>query len=165
MGGTLHVHPTLVRGEPVPASRCARSRRLDAGRALPVGVVRVGRQSSGDGSGGGFVDFFETTDMLLGSGDLGLSERKFQARVVAMVSKKWGHADGGVEGVVVGEFGYREKVVPVVLSVVAESPKVLFEDLIDPLRLAVRLGVKGRREIGSDVQESFDLCPPLGSEA
>ena len=111
------------------------------------------------------MDFLEATNMLLGGGDLGLSERKLQARVVAMVSEKWGHADGGVQGVVVSEFGYREEVVPVVLSIVAESSKVLFEDLVDPLCLAVRLGVEGRREVGSDAQESFNLCPPLGSEA
>ena len=83
------------------------------------------------------MDFFEATNVLLGSRDLELSERKILARVVAMVGKEGGHADGGMEGVVVGEFGYWEEVVPVILSIVAEGSKVLFEDLVDSLHLAV----------------------------
>jgi hypothetical protein len=85
--------------------------------------------------------------------------------VVTVVGEEGGHADGGVEGVVVREFGHWEEVMPVVLSIVAEGSKILLEDLVDSLRLSVRLGVEGCREVGLDVQEAFDFGPPLGGKA
>ena len=47
----------------------------------------------------------------------------------------------GVNVVVVLEFSQREEVSPVVLSLVDEDAKVLFQFLVDPFCLAISLGV------------------------
>jgi hypothetical protein len=96
------------------------------------------------------MDFLEAPDVLVGSGDFRIPEGDFEAGVVSVVGEERGHADGGVERIVVCELGCREEVVPVVLEVVAEGPEVLFEDLVYPLRLAVGLWVESCREVGLD---------------
>jgi hypothetical protein len=47
------------------------------------------------------------------------------ARVEAIVGEEWGHAGGGVFGIVVREFSQGEDIEPVVLLVVAEDSEVL----------------------------------------
>ena len=61
------------------------------------------------------------------------------------------HADGGMEGVVVGELGDGEEAEPIILEVIAEGPEVLFKDLVDPFCLAIRLGVECSREVWRDL--------------
>jgi hypothetical protein len=66
--------------------------------------------------------------------------------------------------IVVGEFGHRDIVGPVILSVVAKNAQVLFEFLVDTFCLSVRLGVE-RRRIGSvDFEFLEQSAHQFGSE-
>ena len=60
-----------------------------------------------------------------------------------IISEEWRDLGGGMLSVVVRKFRERENVKPVVLLIVAEGPQILFEDLVDPFRLTVRLRVEG----------------------
>ena len=53
------------------------------------------------------------------------------------ISEKWSDTCGQMLDVVVGKFCKREQVLPVVLLVVDEDPKVLFEDLVHPFHLPI----------------------------
>jgi len=57
------------------------------------------------------------------------------------------HEGGGVcrcmDSVIVGELSYGQPFIPVVLMLVHEEPKELFDFLIDPLCLAIGLGMIG----------------------
>ena len=52
--------------------------------------------------------------------------------------------------IVILKFRKREEIVPVIWALVDKHPQVLFELLIDPLRLTVRLRVVGRGRRESD---------------
>src|ERR1700726_1623010 len=74
----------------------------------------------------------------------GWSDSECAAWMETVVGEERRHASGRVLGVVVGEFGERQDVEPVVLLMVTEDPEILFEDLVDAFRLAIRLRMKGR---------------------
>ena len=54
--------------------------------------------------------------------------------------------------VVVGKFCKREQVLPVVLLVVDEDPKVLFKDLVHPFHLPISLGMIHCGEVSLDAK-------------
>ena len=66
---------------------------------------------------------------------------KSHARYSACVQKKGDVLCCGVNMIVVLKFRIGEEVVPVVLPLVNEETKELFQFLVDPLRLSVTLGV------------------------
>ena len=68
----------------------------------------------------------------------------------------------GVNVVVVLEFSQREEVSPVVLSLVDEDAKVLFQFLVDPFCLAISLGVICSCGSQFDTEHSVELLGELG---
>ena len=68
----------------------------------------------------------------------------------------------GVNVVVVLEFSQREEVSPVVLSLVDEDAKVLFQLLVDPFCLAISLGVICSRGSQFDTEHPVELSGELG---
>ena len=67
-------------------------------------------------------------------------------------------------GVVVGEFRHGEEAGPVGLLVIAVDSQVLVEDGVEPLCLAICLGMEGGRRVGSDSQKFDESSPELGGE-
>ena len=66
--------------------------------------------------------------------------------------------------IVVGEFCHGEEAGLVFLLIVVVDSEVLFEDGVQPLRLAICLGMEGGRPVGSDSQEFDESSPKVGSE-
>ena len=60
---------------------------------------------------------------------------------------------GRMLGVVIGKLGQRGKAGLVCLLVVTIHPQVLLQHRIQPLRLAIRLGVEGGRAVGTNAQK------------
>ena len=56
-------------------------------------------------------------------------------------------------GVVVGELCKGKQMLPVILLVVDEDPKVLVEDLVHPFRLPVGFRMVCCREVGLDAKQ------------
>ena len=71
---------------------------------------------------------------------------------------------GKMRGVVMGEFGHGKKASPVGLLEVAVHAQVLFQHRIHPLRLAIRLGMEGRRAIGQNPQQLQQPPPKMRCE-
>ena len=142
-------------------------REVRCREAAAIRKVGVGEESVGNGGGGGGVKLLEAVDVVKcgrdgrGGGRGGDSTRRFKARMEAQGSKEGGHADGRVEGVVVGEFEDGKERSPVILVVVDKYAEVLLDRLVESFCLAVRLWVEGCREIGLDLEETLNLCPPL----
>ena len=55
--------------------------------------------------------------------------------------------------VVIGKFHKREQILPVILLVVDENPKVLLKDLVHPFRLPVGFRMVCCREVGLDAKQ------------
>ena len=81
------------------------------------------------------------------------------AGMETVVGEERGQRGGRMLGIVIAEFCHVEKASPVRLLVIAEDPKVLFQNRIEALRLAIRVGMEGRRAVGLDAQE-FHEAPP-----
>ena len=71
---------------------------------------------------------------------------------------------GRMSGVVIGELGQRKKAGPVGLLVVTIHPQVLLQHRIQPLRLAIRLGVEGGRAVGTNSQKFQETALEVRSE-
>ncbi len=69
-----------------------------------------------------------------------------------------------VDSVVVRKLGKWQPIGPVVLSVVDEDSKVLFDFLVDSFSLSVGLWVKGRGRIQGDVEESVEFLHEFRDE-
>src|SRR5882724_1388457 len=74
----------------------------------------------------------------------------FEFQMEAFVGEEWGDHGRRVQSVVVRKLGKRKEVDPIVLLVVDVHPKILFQDLVDPFGLAIRLRVIGGRKVGLD---------------
>ena len=85
--------------------------------------------------------------------------------VTAAVEHERGLLRGRVDVVVVREFAQGEEFIPVILSLVHEEAEELFELLVDPFGLAVRLWVvcSGRRELNTEKAVEFagEICDEL----
>ena len=66
------------------------------------------------------------------------------------VGEKRGEGCGRMLGVVIAEFRQGQNVCPVALLIVTVDPQVLLQHRVQPLRLAIRLGMEGRRLVGMD---------------
>ena len=77
-------------------------------------------------------------------------EGHFEFGVEALVRKEGGDHGRRVRRVVVRKLGQGKEVGPIVLLVVDVYPKILFQDLVDPFGLAIRLRVIGSRKVGFD---------------
>ena len=67
-------------------------------------------------------------------------------------------------GVFIGKLGQRKEAGPVGLLVVTIHPQVLLQHRIQPLRLAIRLGVEGGRAVGMNAQKFQKTAPEVRSE-
>ncbi len=63
-----------------------------------------------------------------------------------------------------GELGRREKVIPVILMVIAEHPDVRLEFLVDTFGLSISLRVVGCRGSGFDPEESVEFPHEIRNE-
>ena len=97
------------------------------------------------------IDSFVPCDKLFGGRILGKlfialdSDLDGAAGVETVIRKEWGQQSGGMLSVVVREFCKGEELEPVVLLIIAEDSQKLFQDLVDSLRLPVRLRmIRGR---------------------
>ena len=72
--------------------------------------------------------------------------------VVALVSKEWGDAHGGVESVVVSKLCERQKFGPIVLLIVTINLQVLLEHLVHSLSLSIPFWVVTQSEVEVDVE-------------
>ena len=85
--------------------------------------------------------------------------------MTAAVEHERGLLRGRVDVVVVREFAEGEELVPVILSLVHEEAEELFELLVDPFGLAVRLWVvcSGRCELNTEEAVEFagEICDEL----
>ena len=81
-----------------------------------------------------------------------------------VVSEEGGQGSGRMLGIVIAEFCHVQEAGPVRLLVVAIDPKVLFEYRIQPLRLAICLGMEGCRAVGLDAEEFDEPPPEMGCE-
>ena len=86
------------------------------------------------------------------------------AGVVTEVGVERRHADGRVIGVIVGKFGNGEEGRPICLLVIAKCADVLFNCLVDPLGLAIGLGVESCGEVWANFKLAKNLTPPGGGE-
>ena len=62
----------------------------------------------------------------------------------SVIGEKWGKCCSRMFGIIVVELGQWEEAGPVGLLIVAVDSKILLQDIIEALRLAVRLWMKGR---------------------
>ena len=69
-----------------------------------------------------------------------------------------------MDSVIVGELGYRDPLIPVVLSLVDKEPEDLFDLLVDMLGLAVSLRVIGCRCGNLDSEYLTESAHELGDE-
>ena len=67
-------------------------------------------------------------------------------------------------GVVVDELREGQELCPVILVIAAIYPQVLFQGLVDPFRLPVRLGMEGRRAVALNPELLQQLPCELGDE-
>ena len=67
-------------------------------------------------------------------------------------------------GVIIREFRHGEEAGPVGLLVVAVDSQVLLEDGVEPLCLAICLGMEGGRPVGTDSQKLDESSPEVGGE-
>ncbi len=73
-------------------------------------------------------------------------------------------AGSAVDSVVMCELCERQPVGPVILSIVNEDPKILFDLLVNSFGLAIRLRMPGGRCIRGDVEESVEFFHELGDK-
>jgi hypothetical protein len=66
--------------------------------------------------------------------------------------------------IVVGELCFRKQLTPVVLLVVDEHSKILFENLIDAFSLTITLGMIGSTQVQLDTKARAECSPELRSE-
>ena len=81
-----------------------------------------------------------------------------------VVGEERGESGSGVFGIVVAELRQREEAGPVGLLVVTVDPKILLQDGIEALCLAVRLRMEGGGPVGVDAQKFQKTFPKVGSE-
>ena len=65
---------------------------------------------------------------------------------------------------VVDEFGHRQQEVPVILLIVPIDPKILFQRLVDPLCLAVALGVVSSGSVTFYVEHLQEMSSEFRNE-
>ncbi len=63
--------------------------------------------------------------------------------MIAVDRKERSSTSRSTDGIVVRELGQRKEGFPVVLKVVGVDPKILLQDAVDALGLAIGLGVEG----------------------
>ena len=81
-----------------------------------------------------------------------------------VVCEKRCDASGGVARVVIGKLRHGEKGKPIVLLVTDDAPQVLFKYLIDPLCLAICLGMMGRRQLRCSSEDLEESSPEMGDK-
>ena len=81
-----------------------------------------------------------------------------------VVGEERGEGGSRMSGVVVAEFRQGEEAGPVGLLIVAVDAEVLFQDRIEPLRLAIRLGMESGGPICVDSQKDKKSAPEVGCE-
>jgi hypothetical protein len=84
--------------------------------------------------------------------------------MVAVVGEERGVAGRCVDRVVVGKLGAGQKLLPVVLLVVAEGTEILFQDLVDTFSLAITLWMERGRHVWLHVEEGNEVAPEVGGE-
>ena len=80
-------------------------------------------------------------------------KRNFEFWMEPLVSKQWSDTCGRMLGVVVGELCKGKQMLPVILLVVDEDPKVLLEDLVHPFCLPVSFWMVCHGEVGLDAKQ------------
>ena len=79
-------------------------------------------------------------------------KRNFEFRVESFVGTKQSDTCGRMLGVIVGELCEREQMLPVILLVVDEDPKVLLEELVHPFHLSVSFRMIHCGEVSLDAK-------------
>ena len=85
-------------------------------------------------------------------------------RVEPVVGEKRAQSGGRMLRIVIAEFCHGEEAGPVGLLVVAIDAQVLFQHRIEPLRLAIRLGMERRGPVGADPTQLQQPTPEVRSE-
>ena len=96
--------------------------------------------------------------------DWGSVRQWVRAGVEAIVRVERANSRRLRDSVVDGKLRGREKVDPIVLMVRAEVPKVGLEDLVPIFRLAVSLGMRGRRHFDLGTKKPVKLLPKARNE-
>ena len=77
---------------------------------------------------------------------------------------KWGFLGGRVGPCVSGVLCQQQPICPLVLFCTTVQPQVLFQALIHPLALAIRLGVEGQGDVLCDAKDITKFSAEMGSE-
>jgi hypothetical protein len=99
--------------------------------------------------------------VFFSSGDLsgGSNNERIEYGVMTIVRKEGSHIGGRVDGVVVAKFSQGEQRTPIILLIIAEDTKILFQDLIKHFSGSISLRVKGGGEVDFDMEEFSETCP------
>ena len=81
-----------------------------------------------------------------------------------VVGEEGGEGGSRVFGIIVAKLRQRKEAGPVGLLVVAVDTKILFEDKIEALRLAIRLRMESGGAVGMDAQKLQKTVPKVGCE-
>src|ERR1700674_2206809 len=81
--------------------------------------------------------------------------------MTSIIDKEGGGASGAMNFVVIGEFCCGQPIKPIVLAIVYEEAKVLFDFLIHTLGLSVGLGVICGRGVHFDSNETIKILHEL----
>ena len=102
----------------------------------------------------------------VGSWGRGIGERREQghAGMEPIVGEERGESGSRVFGVIIREFRHGEEAGPVGLLAVAVDSQVLLEDGVEPLCLAICLGMEGGRPVGTDSQKFDESSQEVGGE-
>ena len=128
--------------------------------AIVVALHGVG--SSGEGGRGIAPDLVHPLNELRGGFARCVGGDDFwSVWVVAVHEVEWGESSRNVNSVVVGKLNHGYPLCPVVLVVIKENSEVLFQFLIDALRLSIRLWVEGRRGVVLDPERGVERSHEL----
>lgn len=92
---------------------------------------------------------------------IGRCGKEGHAGMETVVGEEGGEGGSGVLGIVVAEFRQGKEAGPVGLLIVAVDAEVLLQDRIEPLRLAIRLGMEGGGAVGVDSQKFQEPAPEV----
>ena len=81
-----------------------------------------------------------------------------------VVEKKRSRIESGMDSIVICEFGHRQKIVPIVLLIIDEAAKKLFEDRVDALGLTIGLRMISGTEFASNLHRFEDHLENLRGE-
>ena len=112
--------------------------------AKTVGLLLVAFSSEGELQGKVAMYILqETCQILRRRIDRVKGKRNVEVGVETVVSKKWSNSRRCMQRVIVGELGKWDKANPVLLLVAKRALQVLFQDLVNSLRLSIGLRMMG----------------------